>query len=208
MAKENLPVQAITRLCLLYRVLEGMDRNEILTSSSLEKLTKISACTIRKDLSLAGKLKSSTQGYSAGELADFIKDLFRFDRPVRVCIAGIGLLGSSFIKNPVIENGQYMIVAGFDSNINRLEVMRTSVPLFPACEMTDRIKEMNIDFGIIAVPAQAAESTLQRMKEGGIKGILNFSSAILGDKDIIVRNVHFTEELRFLSAMIPSIQKE
>ena len=49
--------------------------------------------------------------------------------------------------------------------------------------------------------------TMQRMKEGGIKGILNFSPAILGDKDIAVRNVHFAEELRFLTAMIPDLEK-
>ena len=47
----------------------------------------------------------------------------------------------------------------------------------------------------------------KRMKEGGIKGILNFSPAILGDKDIAVRNVHFAEELRFLTAMIPDLEK-
>jgi hypothetical protein len=138
---------------------------------------------------------------------DFIKGLFNFDTPLRVCVAGIGLLGSSFIKNPVQEGGQFIIVAGFDTNINKIEVMKSDVPLFPAYEMADKIREMRIDLGIIAVPAQAAEMTMQRMKEGGIKGILNFSPAILGDKDIAVRNVHFAEELRFLTAMIPDLEK-
>ena len=98
-------------------------------------------------------------------------------------------------------------MAGFDTNINKIEVMKSDVPLFPAYEMADKIRELRIDLGIIAVPAQAAEITMQRMKEGGIKGILNFSPAILGDKDIAVRNVHFAEELRFLTAMIPDLEK-
>ena len=168
-----MPVQTVSRLCLIYRVLLGMDRETVLSSAKLGKLVNIPAHTIRKDLS----------------------------------VAGIGLLGSSFIKNPVQEGGQFIIVAGFDTNINKIEVMKSDVPLFPAYEMADRIREMRIDLGIIAVPAQAAEMTMQRMKEGGIKGILNFSPAILGDKDIAVRNVHFAEELRFLTAMIPDLEK-
>ena len=203
----SLPVQTVSRLCLIYRVLQGMDRDTILSSSRLGELVNIPAHTIRKDLSVAGKVKSSTVGYNAGELLDFIKELFQFGAPLRVCVAGIGLMGSSFIKNPVQGGGQFIIVAGFDTNINKIEVMKSEVPLFPAYEMADKIKELNIDLGIIAVPAQAAEATMQRMKDGGIKGILNFSPAILGDKDIAVRNVHFAEELRFLTAMIPVFEK-
>lgn len=202
--KNQLSGQTITRLCLIYRVLLRRDRAEILSSSKLEKLTNIPAHTIRKDLSVAGKIKSSTAGYNTGELMDFIKERFKFGRPVKVCVAGIGLMGSSFIKNPATADGQYLIVAGFDTNINKIETMKTSVPLFPACEMADRIKELKIDIGIIAVPEQAAEKTVRKMKKGGIKGILNFSSAILEDKDIVIRNVHLTEELRFLTAMIPA----
>ena len=203
----QLPVQTVSRLCLIYRVLLGMDRETVLSSAKLGKLVNIPAHTIRKDLSVAGKVKSSNAGYKAGELLDFINGLFNFGAPLRVCVAGIGLLGSSFIKNPVQEGGQFIIVAGFDTNINKIEVMKSDVPLFPAYEMADKIREMRIDLGIIAVPAQAAEMTMQRMKEGGIKGILNFSPAILGDKDIAVRNVHFAEELRFLTAMIPDLEK-
>lgn len=203
----SLPVQTVSRLCLIYRVLQGMDRDTILSSSRLGELVNIPAHTIRKDLSVAGKVKSSTVGYNAGELLDFIKELFQFGAPLRVCVAGIGLMGSSFIKNPVQGGGQFIIVAGFDTNINKIEVMKSEVPLFPAYEMADKIKELNIDLGIIAVPVQAAEATMQRMKDGGIKGILNFSPAILGDKDIAVRNVHFAEELRFLTAMIPVFEK-
>jgi len=184
-----------------------MDRETVLSSSKLGQLVNIPAHTIRKDLSVAGKVKSSTVGYNAGELLDFIKELFQFGAPLRVCVAGIGLMGSSFIKNPVQGEGQFVIVAGFDTNINKIEVMKSEVPLFPAYEMADKIKELKIDLGIIAVPAQAAEITMQRMKEGGIKGILNFSPAILGDKNIAVRNVHFAEELRFLTAMIPVFEK-
>lgn len=206
--KDNLSVQTISRLCLLYRVLQGMGRSETLSSSKLGKLINVPAHTIRKDLSMAGKLKSSTAGYNSGELLDFIGGLFSFGAPIRVCVAGIGLMGSSFIKNPVLEGGQYVIAAGFDNNINKIETMKSEVPLFPAYEMEDRIRELRIDLGIIAVPAQAAETVMLRMKEAGIKGILNFSPAILGDKDIAVRNVHFTEELRFLTAMIPNLEKE
>jgi len=203
----SLPVQTVSRLCLIYRVLQGMDREAILSSSKLGQLVNVPAHTIRKDLSVAGKVKSSTMGYNAGELLDFIKELFQFGAPLRVCVAGIGLMGSSFIKNPVQGGGQFVIVAGFDTNINKIEVMKSEVPLFPAYEMADKIKELKIDLGIIAVPAQAAETTMHRMKEGGIKGILNFSPAILGDKNIAVRNVHFAEELRFLTAMIPVFEK-
>ena len=88
----QLPVQTVSRLCLIYRVLLGMDRETVLSSAKLGKLVNIPAHTIRKDLSVAGKVKSSNAGYKAGELLDFINGLFNFGAPLRVCVAGIGYL--------------------------------------------------------------------------------------------------------------------
>ena len=89
-----------------------------------------------------------------------------------------------------------------------MEMMNTDVPLYPTYEITKKVKELSIDYGIIAVPAEKARETADKLIKGGIKGIINYSPVILNPEDnVIVRNIYLAEEIRLLTALITNGDK-
>ena len=56
----------------------------------------------------------------------------------------------------------------------------------------------------MTVPQSVALSTAQRLIDGGVKGLWNFTNIELGirDKDVVVENVHFADSLLALSYLI------
>jgi redox-sensing transcriptional repressor len=207
----QIPEPTIERLCRVFRLLRKISAEGItnISSGAIEKETGIPAHTVRKDISQIGSIKSGKEGYEAEGLLNLIGETFEFNIPRKACIVGLDIMESTILNNTQILNAGYEIVAGFDSNINRMEMMETEVPLFPTYEIENKVKELSIDFGIIAVAPEKAKDTAEKLIKGGIKGIINFSPVILNFKNnIIVRNIYLVEEIRLLSAMIATADKQ
>lgn len=203
--KKLLPVPAVERLAGLFSLASRLSKEgkERISSGELEKITGIQAHSIRKDLSLLGPAESGREGYSTSGLANLISGTFGFDKKRKVCVAGLDMLGTAMLNNPDSALSGFEIAAGFDSNINRMEMLSTRVPLYPLYEIEERVRDRGIEFAILAVGPDLAQKTAERLVRGGIRGILNFSPVILAPaKDILVRNIYLVEELRLLSALL------
>ena len=200
-----LPVPVIERLSKLFTLaskLNSEGKNSI-SSAELEKITGIQAHSIRKDLSMLGPVASGKGGYSTDSLENLIKSTFGFEKKRKVCVAGLDMAGLEMLKNPDSSLSGFEIAAGFDSNINRMEMLSTKVPLFHFYEIEEKVRILEIDFAILAVGPENAHKIADRLISGGIKGILNFSPVILAPKqNIIIRNIYLAEELRLLSALL------
>ena len=62
------------------------------------------------------------------------------------------------------------------------------------------MKENNIHIGIITVPARVAQETCDKLVAAGIRGIWNFTSAVLEvPEGIIVQNENMASSLAILS---------
>ncbi len=206
----QIPEPTIERLCKVYSLLGRLkeDGRTAVSSSSIERKTGIPAHTVRKDISQAGSIKSGKEGYSIDDLMNIIGKIFDFGSPRKACIVGLDMMGSAILNNKHISTEGYEIAAGFDSNINRMEMMNTDVPLFPTYEIPEKVKELSIDFGIIAVRPEKALETAEKLIKGGIKGIINYSPIILNLENIIVRNIYLAEEIRILSALMATTDKQ
>jgi len=200
-----LPVPVIERLCKLFTLVSKLNSEgkTSVSSAELEKITGIQAHSIRKDLSMLGPVVSGKGGYSTGSLETLIESTFGFEKKRKVCVAGLDMAGLEMLKNPDSSFSGFEISAGFDSNINRMEMLSTKVPLFHFYEIEEKIRILEIDFAILAVPPENAHKIAARLISGGIKGILNFSPVILAPKqNVIIRNIYLAEELRLLSALL------
>ena len=207
----TIPDPTIERLCKVYTLLERIQNEgrDVISSAEIEKETGIPAHTVRKDISQIGTIKSSKNGYNTEDLLKLIKKTFNLGTRKKACIVGLDILGSAILNYKLAHNTDYEIAAGFDSNINRMEMMNTDVPLFPTYEIPDKVKELSIEFGIIAVAPEKAKETAEKLAEGGIKGIINYSPIILNlNNKIIVKNIYLAEEIRLLSAMIAAADKQ
>ena len=112
-------------------------------------------------------------------LRELIGDSLGLKTPRKACIAGLGRLGSAILDYSGFTESEFTLAAGFDSSVNRIELLRTKVPLYPSHRMETIVRREGIELGIIAVPERAAEDVASRMIRAGVKGIINFAPVIL-----------------------------
>lgn len=203
---KKIPGPSIQRLSLIYRYLEEIEEagEKNVFSSQLGKELGITAHSIRKDISFLGEVGNTIAGYDVSKLKELIYNKLGLGRPMKVCIVGLGRLGSALLKSDRISSGSYDLVAGFDKNINTLELLRTKVPLYPAYEITDVVKSKSIDLGFITVPRDAAQDAADRLIKGGIRGIVNFAPVMIktNNPSVFIRNIDVLAELRLLTAFL------
>jgi redox-sensing transcriptional repressor len=196
------------------RILEDSGKGH-LTSARIEGLTGWPSPTVRKDISflgihgsdgeteggdgLSGKA-GSQGGYSPAVLAPAIRKALSLDRRRKFCIVGLGRLGSAYLNMQPEAGcrftGGFELAAGFDISVNRVEILRSPVPLYPAYKMGEVIGRFGIEIALLCVPPEAAQDAAEKLIALGIRGILNFAPlALVLPPEIAVRNVCLEDEL-------------
>jgi redox-sensing transcriptional repressor len=202
----TIPQPTIIRLCSIYQLLCGLEKEGVkrVSSAELEERTGVPSHSIRKDISFIGEVGSTVSGYEVTKLREQILNNLGFKREKRACIVGLGRLGSAIMEWSLLAEGEFRIVAGFDSNINKVETIRTAIGVFPSYEITDVVRRMDIELGIVAVPPAGAREVADRLMEAGVRGIVNFAPVIIKPKlsGYFVRNVDIANEMRILSVMM------
>ncbi len=199
-----IPTPSLERLCAMYHILEALEQNSQKTISSIElgKRLGINSNSVRKDISFLGEIGNCRAGYDVQKLKEHITVHLRINRKRTACVVGLGRLGTAILNYERLSKGDFIIVAGFDTNINKIETIQTHVPLYPANEIPIVVKREKIELAILAVPDFAAEESARRLIEGGIKGIVNFSPAIIKPLgDVRIRNIDLITEFRILSVI-------
>jgi redox-sensing transcriptional repressor len=208
---KNIPVPSIERLSTLYTLLCRMDKEgaQTLSSKKIGGIMGISPYTVRKDINyLTGSGKEA--GYSVKELLDSLYILFGLEKERKACIVGMGRLGCAIMNFCQNTEENIKIVAGFDSNINVIETLESRIPVFPACDIPDIVRSMDIGIGVITVPPNHAQISADRLIKGGVKGIINFAPVVIrsDNEDITIKNFHIMEEFRTLSILMDLKEKE
>ena len=209
---EQIPAPAKERLLQLMRMLEHSNE-EILSSAQIEALGGWSSHTIRKDISYlnedGGSAIGSSSGYRKETLIPLIKKALGLDKRRKFCIVGLGRLGSAYLnlgsssefaESTFVELSEFELAAGFDTNVNRTEILPSPVPLYPAYKMGEVIGRFGIEIALLCVPAASAQAVAEKLVAAGIRGIVNFAPAALNlPPEIAVRNVYMADELRALA---------
>ena len=197
-----IPEPSKRRLVLLERLLARYSEKTI-TSQKIEQLTKWSAAVIRRDISLLDIHCGASNGYKVAELKSALEKLLNLNNEadLKCCIIGLGKMGQVLLYNSELESSPFKLIAGFDSNVNRTEVLRSSFPLHPTTMLESVIKEEKIDYAILTVETEEAQLIADRLSCTGIKGIVNYTSCLLTvPKEIQVENVSLITALETLSA--------
>jgi redox-sensing transcriptional repressor len=123
-------------------------------------------------------------------------------------LTGIG--EALLTQESVFRNNGYPILAGFDGNVNRMELLRTNVPLHPLSEMAETIRSAGISLAILATDGMATRKILERLVLGQVKGILNLSTVLLKSPkaEIKLINNHPLAGLTLLSALLHLARQE
>jgi redox-sensing transcriptional repressor len=199
-----IPTPSLERLCSMFHLLEQLEENGAATVSSTElgRQLGVNAYSVRKDISYLGEIGNCRGGYAVSKLKNHVSEKLGLNTGRSVCIVGLGRLGTAILHYERLAVSGLTIVAGFDSNINKLETIRTNIPLYPAHEITTIVKRSGIELAVLSVPAQAAAETAKRLIDGGIRGIVNFSPAVLSPAPgVFIRNIDLVAEFRIVSVL-------
>ncbi|MCL2044051.1 MAG: CoA-binding protein [Treponema sp.] len=209
----NISGRAKERLLQLMLILEQhrqTGNSGPVTSAQAEQLTGWPRDTIRKDISClshsavmmaaGNSAPGGHTGYDPEILIPLIKNVLGLSSKRKFCVVGLGRLGSAYLNFSPPELAEFELAAGFDTNVNRVEMLRSSSPLYPAYKLAEVISRFTIEIALICVPANAAQATAEKCAAAGIRGILNFAPVALSlPPEVAVRNVYIADELRSLA---------
>ncbi len=203
--RQEIPEPSLVRLCKIYNLLDEIEMKPgpLLSSRDIGKRLGVGSHNIRKDIGYLKEAGTSGSGYEVVGLRRGIEQTLGFGKVRRACIIGLGGFGSVLISGGHAAVPCFTIVAGFDSQINRLETIQTSIPLYPTYEIEETVAGQDIELAVIAEPDKNIDRISERLVRGGIKGIINFTSMILPSlsESVLVRNIDIVSEFRFVSAM-------
>jgi len=200
------------RLLQLMRVFEKhvqSGNDGTICSARIEAVTGWSRDTVRKSVSALGEALDGDAGYEPKALAMSIRKALGLNRRRKFCVVGLGRLGCAYIGLAPVEFAEFELVAGFDSNANRVEALVSAVPLYPMFKLAEVIARFEIEIALLCVPAGAAQDVAEKCAAAGVRGILNFAPVALNaPPGVAVHNALVADELRNLSVSMGSFSSE
>lgn len=202
---DNIPTPAVRRLSLYLRQLEVFHEADRLTISSRElgESLGLSDAQVRKDFGYFGQFGHPGIGYQVPELIQRVRQILGTDKKSNVLLVGAGNLGQALVAYRGFSKRGFEIVAVFDKDsrkIGKSIAGQKSMRVQPLKEMAASIRSHNIRLGILAVPADSAQSVAESLVESGVRGILNFAPVTLQvDEGISISSVDLAVHLEQLS---------
>ena len=177
MKGQTISKATIDRLPLYYRTLrlaqdDGMD---IISSDELGRRLELTPEQIRKDLALFGQFGKKGVGYYVNELKFNVGKILGLDNHWNIAIVGIGHLGVALANYQNFIALGFNLVALFDNDPNIIGKTVNHVKVKSIDELQSCAKNLKIDIGVIAVPAQFAQQVADKLVKANIKGIWNFA---------------------------------
>ena len=173
----QVPKAVVSRLSLYLRELQHLvrDGRETVSSSQLGELLGFTDAQVRKDLAYFGQFGYPGVGYRCAELVSAIRGILGTDRRWPVIIVGTGNLGRALIGYKGFAQQGFEIVAAFDADPAKVGRTIEGVPVHGVDELIDLVQANDVRLGIIAVPANNAQSVADLLVKGGLTAILNFA---------------------------------
>lgn len=192
----------VGRLSLYLRLLEELDDQNVgtLSSEELAKKAGTSAAQVRKDLSFFGTFGKRGLGYGVNELIITLRSILGLERRWRVAVIGAGRIGAALLGYDDFRRQGFYIESVFDADDAKIGQRWNGLLVRPDAELEAALRQDGVDIAIIAVPADAAQSVVDRVVHAGVRAILNFAPVKLRvPQQVALKNVNMAVELEGLS---------
>jgi redox-sensing transcriptional repressor len=195
---DRLTVGVAARLSRYLQVLTqakkmGKDR---ISSQEISDYTNINATQIRRDLSAFGRFGKRGVGYNVDALLAEIRRILRTQGQHNIALVGAGRLGQAIASSPIFAEHGINIAAIFDTDPEKVgrPVGASGVLGYGSLEQT--VREKNIIVGVLAVPADSAQSVADDLVGAGVKILFNYSEALIDTPpDVVVHTSNPAVEL-------------
>jgi len=178
---ERLTVGVAARLSRYLQVLTQARKMGKLRISSQEiaEYTNINATQIRRDLSAFGKFGKRGVGYNIDSLLGEIRKILRTQGQHNIALIGAGRLGQAIASSPIFAEHGINIAAVFDKDPEKVGRPVGHVTVSEYGRLAGIARDKNIIVGVLAVPADAAQTAADDLVAAGVKIIFNYSEALL-----------------------------
>lgn len=193
----------VRRLSLYLRFLEDCDERGLATVSSQElaRLGGTTSAQVRKDLSVFGSFGKRGLGYAVPELTTALREILGLGREWPVVIVGAGKIGTALAQYAGFRQRGFTIIAVYDNDPAKIGTRWAGGHTVRDVAQLERdgARERPA-IAVLAVPAEHAQATADRIVRAGISGILNFAPAQLHvPAGVTVQTVNMAAELEVLS---------
>ena len=179
--EQRIPQGVVERLPAYLNVLLHLrgEGCETVSSARLSELAEVNAAQIRRDLAYFGQFGKRGVGYEISLLTDQIQHILGSDHIQRIAIVGAGNLGAALARYDGLRSRGFIVAGVFDSDSRKIGQRIGDLIVRDVNELERVVSEQNIRFGVIAVPADEAQSVAERLCKAGIRVIVNYSTAFV-----------------------------
>jgi redox-sensing transcriptional repressor len=199
---KHIAESTVRRLSLYLRFLEEFEAlgHRTISSGELAAQGGTTSAQVRKDLSHFGSFGKRGLGYSVSALSSSLRGILGLGRQWRVVIVGAGKIGAALAQYEGFPERGFMIVGVYDADATRIGRALAGVAVRDQRELEADIARLSPDIALIAVPADAAQTLVDRVVKAGVRAILNFApTPIQVPKQVMLRSVDMALELEVLS---------
>lgn len=202
---KSFPIPSVQRLPVYLRFLkEQRRRGEVLVSCThiAEEFGQLSV-QVRKDLSITGIAGRPKVGYRIHELIEAIEAFLGWDQKMLAFLVGAGSLGSAILGYRGFAEHGLNMVAAFDIVPEKIGKTIHGCPVYHLDEMVSMGENLNIDVGILTVPAKAAQNATSLLLRIGVRGLWNYTPARLElPADVVCEEVKLSASFAVLSSRL------
>ena len=162
---------------------------QYVSSTQISKEINIDASQIAKDLSYVNISGRTRVGYNIDALIEVLESFLGFTNMHKAFLFGVGSLGAALLRDSGLHHFGLEIVAAFDVNPELVGKDLNGIPIFHSDDFEAKMKEYDVNIGVLTVPINIAQEITNKMVDGGIKAVWNFTPfRIRVPEDIVVQN--------------------
>lgn len=148
-------------------------------SHELAGMHAITAVQVRRDLMIIGFTTVGKKGYNVRELISFIGSILDSEDTCNVGIIGMGNLAQAITHYFNGKRSKLRIVAAFDVDATKIDKKVGGIDCYNIKSFPEVAERLNIKVIVLTLPAAAVARVSEIIKNSGVRGVLNFTSATL-----------------------------
>ena len=188
---DNVPEPTLRRLPWYLSNIKLMKEKgeQYVSSTQISKEINIDASQIAKDLSYVNISGRTRVGYNIDALIEVLESFLGFTNMHKAFLFGVGSLGAALLRDSGLHHFGLEIVAAFDVNPELVGKDLNGIPIFHSDDFEAKMKEYDVNIGVLTVPINIAQEITDKMVDGGIKAVWNFTPfRIRVPENIVVQN--------------------
>ncbi len=171
--RTTLSKATLGRLPRYLQLIRKMDAEKV-SATQIAKSLGLGEVQVRKDLASICAAGLPKVGYPVSALRRDIEKVLRVGLPVSAVIVGAGKLGTALMEYDGFKDYGMEIIAAFDRSASAL-LHHGHIPVYSMDQLVAFCTSHHVHAGILAVPADAAQSAADEMAAAGLTAILNFA---------------------------------